>query len=56
MTKQDYQAVDIVLYPCASRVKLHDGTEEGADDYCIWDESEVKSQLSESFDFMIVHN
>ena len=33
----DYSGLDHMLVPCASRIKLFDGSEIGAEDNCIWD-------------------
>ena len=54
--KQDYIALDIALVPCASKVELFDGSNQGAEDNCVWDEDQVKSYMTNSFDFMIFHN
>ena len=33
----DFAAMDTLLVPCASRIKLFDGSEIGAEDNCVWD-------------------
>ena len=33
----DFSALDPMLVPCASRIKLFDGSEIGAEDNCVWD-------------------
>ena len=33
----DFNALDLMIIPCASRITLHDGREIGGDDDCIWD-------------------
>ena len=45
----DYNAIDVVLYPCASKIKLFDGREVGGDDSCIWDEALVNEYLGKAF-------
>ena len=33
----DFSALDPMLVPCASRIKFFDGSENGAEDNCVWD-------------------
>ena len=45
----DYNAIDVALYPCASRIEAYDGSILGADDSCVWDQGEVEDYLGAVF-------
>ena len=52
----DFQAIDVGLFPCASRITTQDGRELGADETCIWDREEMQSYLGDSLFLHVFHN
>ena len=52
-----YAGIDIRVVPCASRVKMFDGSFQGGDDDCIWDKDEVIKYIGgASFKFWNIYN
>ena len=48
-TGNDYTAIDVQLVSCASSYVLFDGTEQAADDDCVWDQQEVNTHIGPNF-------
>ena len=44
-TGTEYTAIDVQLVSCASSYVLFDGTEQTADDDCVWDQQEVNTYI-----------
>lgn len=38
-----------MMLPCASRVKIYDGSEVGGEEDCIWDKNEVEDYLGKAY-------
>ena len=56
-TGLDFKALDPMLIPCGSEVKLHDGsTVGGKDDDCIWGREEMKNYMSAGFNLYTYQN
>ena len=40
-----YRVLDAMLIPCATKIKLHDGTYVGGEDDCVWDRQAVNDYM-----------
>ena len=56
LTTADYATYDVWLTSCTSQFKLFDGSEQGADESCIWDQQEVLEYLGSGFFLTVYHN
>ena len=52
----DYNAYDVWLTSCTSYFELFDGSKQGADESCIWDQQEVQEYLGNGFYITVYHN
>ena len=51
-----YSAIELLLLPCATRVKTSDDVTIGGDDICVWDQKEAATYMGDALSMKILHN